>query len=130
MALEFRNTELPRLFSDVVTDFTDLFQKELKLARAEIAANLSAKMHAGIWMAVAALFGLIALLLIVAAIVIGIVSAGIPLPWSCLIVAGGALIVAGLAYAVGRADAQKDLAPTRTIQQVKQDIATTKEQLT
>ncbi|HET7411616.1 MAG TPA: phage holin family protein [Pararhizobium sp.] len=130
MALEFRNTEFPRLLSDVATDVSDLFQKELKLARAEISANLSAKIHAGIWMAVAGLFGLVALLLIIAAIVVGIVSAGIPVPWACLIVAGGALIIAGITYALGHAGAQKEIAPTRTIQQVKQDIATTKEQLT
>jgi hypothetical protein len=31
---------------------------------------------------------------------------------------------------LGRADADEDLTPTRTIHQVKQDIATAKEQLT
>jgi hypothetical protein len=34
------------------------------------------------------------------------------------------------AYAAGRSDIQEDMTPTRAVQQIKQDIATTKEHLT
>ena len=55
---------------------------------------------------------------------------GIALHWSCFIVAA-VLVVAGIAaYAKGAGDAGKELTPSRTIRQVKQDIATAKEQLT
>jgi len=39
-------------------------------------------------------------------------------------------LVAVLAYAAGRSEAHAELIPSRTISQVKQDIETTKEQLT
>ena len=40
--------------SDVVADFADLVQKEMKLARAEIAEKLSNKLRAGVWLSAAA----------------------------------------------------------------------------
>lgn len=50
--------------------------------------------------------------------------------WSCLIVAGGLAVIAAIAFAKGRADAREDLRPERTINQIKRDISTAKEQLT
>jgi hypothetical protein len=38
--------------------------------------------------------------------------------------------LAALLYFKGRADAQEELAPTRTIHQIKRDISTAREQLT
>jgi hypothetical protein len=65
----------------------------------------------------------------VQAVVFGITSYGIALHWSCLIVAGVLAAIAVLSFLKGRSDAKEELAPTRTINQVKQDIATAKEQL-
>jgi hypothetical protein len=127
---QLKNAALPRAISDVVADVADLFQKELRLARAEISDKLSTKLQAGIWMSVAGVLGLIAALLVVQGIVFGIASFGLALHWSCLIVAGVLAAAGALAYYKGRADAQEELTPTRTIHQVKQDIMTTKEQLT
>jgi putative superfamily III holin-X len=62
--------------------------------------------------------------------VFGIATLGIALHWSCLIVAAVLALAAGGFYAKGAADAREELTPTRTIHQVKQDIATAKEQLT
>lgn len=125
-----RNSTLTRTVSDVVTDLADLFQKELRLAKAELSAKLATKVQAGVWMAAAAVLGLVAALLVVQALVFAIASFGIPLHWSCLIVA--AVLAAGAAFAFlrGRADAREELMPTRTLAQIKADIATTKEQLT
>lgn len=125
-----RNSTLTRTVSDVVADLTDLFQKEMRLAKAEISEKISTKIQAGVLMAVAGFLGLIAVLLVVQAAVFFIASFGIAMHWSCLIVA--AVFVAGAAGAFlkGRADAREELTPTRTINQIKQDIATTKEQLT
>ena len=64
------------------------------------------------------------------AAVFAIASYGIALHWSCLIVAGAALAVAAVFYFKGRANAQEELTPNRTIHQIKRDIATAKEQLT
>jgi Putative Actinobacterial Holin-X, holin superfamily III len=113
-----------------VADVADLFQKELRLARTEFSAKLTTKFRAGIWMSVAASFALVAGLLIIQALVFGIAAFGIALHWSCLIVASAMAAVAALAYAKGRADFREELAPSRAIHQVKQDIATAKEHLT
>lgn len=131
MALErTKDAALPHAVSDVVADLADLFQKEMRLARAELSDKITTKLQAGIWMSAAGVLGLIAGLLVVQAAVFGIASYGIALHWSCLIVAGIIAAIAALSYFKGRSDAQEELVPTRTINQIKQDISTAKEQLT
>ncbi len=131
MAFErLKDAALPHTVSNVVGDLADLFQKEMRLARAELSDKITTKLRAGIWMSAAGVLGLIAGLLVVQAVVFGIASYGVALHWSCLIVAGIAAAIAALAYFKGRADAQEELAPTRTIFQIKRDIATVKERLT
>jgi hypothetical protein len=130
MAENLRNSALPRALSDVVGDLADLLQKELRLAKTELTEKLSLKLRAGVWISVAAALGLCVLLLVIEAAVFAISSTGIALHWSCLIVAAVLAASAGAAFAKGRTDASEDLAPSRTIHQVKQDIAAAKEQLT
>ncbi len=130
MADHLKNSPLPRALSDVVADLVDLFQKEIRLARAELSEKLSLKIQAGAWISAAAALGLVAVLVLVQAAIFGIASAfGIALHWSCLAVAALLAVIAAAAYAKGRANAKEELSPTRTIYQVKQDIATVKEQL-
>ena len=120
---------LPDALSEVLTDFADLFRKELRLARAELSSNLSAKLRGGAWLALAGALGLLTVALILGAAVAWITTYGVSLHFALLIVAGGAALLAGLSYFAGRTEAQSDLAPSRTISQVKQDIETIKEQL-
>ena len=127
---QIKQSTLVRSLTDVIADFSDLLQKEMRLARAEISEKLSTKLRAGVWMAAAGMFGLVALLLLVQALVFGIASFGIALHWSCLIVAAVLGAIAAIAYYRGQADAKEEITPTRTIRQVKQDIETTKEKLT
>jgi hypothetical protein len=130
MAEHVKNSALPRVLSEVVADLADLFQKELRLFKAEVSEKLSIKLWAGVWMSAAAVLGIVAALLVVQALVFGIASYGIALHWSCLIVAALFAVLGAAAFFKGRADAREELAPTRTIENVKQDIATAKEQLT
>jgi len=127
---QLKSSTLTRSLSDVILDLSDLFQKEMRLARAEMSAKISTKLQAGIWMGAAGLLGLIALLVLIEALVFGIASFGIALHWSCLIVAAVLGAGAAAAFFRGRANAQEELTPSRTINQVKQDIAVTKEKLT
>jgi uncharacterized membrane protein YqjE len=130
MALErIKDAALPQTVSNVVAGLADLFQKEMRLARAELSEKIATKLQAGIWMSVGGVLGLIAGLLVVQAVVFGIASYGIALHWSCLIVAGVLAVIAVMSFFKGRSDAKEELAPTRTINQLKQDIATAKEQL-
>jgi len=126
---QLKSSTLTRSLSDVIADLSDLFQKEMRLARAEISAKISTKLQAGVWMGAAGLLGLIALLVLIEALVFGIASFGLALHWSCLIVAAVLGAGAAAAFFKGRANAQEELTPTRTINQIKQDIATTKEKL-
>jgi Putative Actinobacterial Holin-X, holin superfamily III len=125
-----KNATLPQALSEVVADLADLFQKELRLAKAEISAKISTKLSAGIWMSAAGVLAIMAGFIVLQAIVFAIASYGIAMHWSCLIVAGGLAAFAAIAFLKGRADAREDLTPGRTINQIKQDISTAKEQLT
>jgi hypothetical protein len=127
---QLKNSALPRALSDVFVDLGDLFQKEMKLARAELSAKLSTKLRAGVWLSIAGLFGVVVLLLVAQAAVLGIATFGIAMHWSCLIVAGVVAVVAAAAFFKGRADAREEITPTRTIEQINEDIRVTREQLT
>ena len=130
MAYEhLKDSALPRALSDVVGDLVDLFQKEMRLARAELSNALSLKIRGGIWMAGAGVLALIAALLVVEAIVLAIVSLGIAPHWSCLIVAAACAIAGGLAYIAGRRAIDADPTPRRTINQIKKDANTVREQM-
>jgi hypothetical protein len=121
---------LPEVFSEVLSDFADLFRKELNLARAELSSNMSAKLRGAIWFSLAGVLALAALALLLGAAVAWITTFEISLQVAFMIVAGGIVVLAAIAYFAGRAEAQRELTPRRTINQVKQDIETTKEQLT
>ena len=125
-----RNSSLPEVLSDALSDFADLFRKELRLAQAELSSNVSTKLRGSIWLAIAGLFALLALALILGGLVAWIATFDVSLHFAFLIVAAGVGLVAVLAYAAGRSEAQAELIPSRTMSQVKQDIETTKEQLT
>jgi hypothetical protein len=126
---QLKNSQLPRALSDVMADLADLVQKELRLARAELSENIFAKFRAGIWMTAAGVLGLIAAFVTVQALIFALASFGIAMHWSCLIVAGVVATAGALAYYKGRMDAQKEITPRRSINQIKQDISTTKEHL-
>ena len=68
MAFErLKDAALPHTVSNVVGDLADLFQKEMRLARAELSDKITTKLRAGIWMSAAGVLGLIAGLLVVQA---------------------------------------------------------------
>jgi hypothetical protein len=125
-----KQSSLPETFSQVLGDLADLFRKELRLARAELSSNASAKLRGGIWLALAGIFGLASLALVLGALVAWITSLDVSLHVAFLIVAAGVGLLAVAAYFAGQKDAQAELTPSRTISQVKRDIEITKEQLT
>jgi hypothetical protein len=125
---EYPNPPMPEAFSRVVSDLADLMQKEMRLAKAEIANKITLGLRAGVWMSVAAALGIIALLLVVQAMVFGLSAAtGLALHWSSLIVAALLAAIAAASFAKAKADTPS-LAPDRAVHQVKRDIAVAKEQ--
>jgi hypothetical protein len=132
MAYEpLRHSDLLRAVPELLTDLSDLIQKELRLARAEINRGLKGGIRAGIWMGVAALFALVAIGLIAEGLVFAIASSGLAMYWSCFLVALLFAALGGAAVLLGRNGVSgEDLAATRTVRQLNQTIKTAKEQLT
>jgi hypothetical protein len=127
---QLKDTKLPHALSEVVADLADLFQKEFRLAKAEVGAKISTRFNAGAWMGAAGALALMATFTLLQALIFAIASYGIATHWSCLIVAGGLAVLAAIAFFKGRADAREDLTPDRTIHQIRRDISIAKEQLT
>ena len=124
-------SSLPNAISNVISDLADLFQKEVRLARAELSEKISITFRAGIWIFAAAILSIVAVLLAVQACVLALsAETGIALHWSSLIVAAILGVAASAVFAKGRADVPSQIAPDRAINQVKQDIAVAKEQFT
>jgi uncharacterized membrane protein YqjE len=121
---------LPEVFSEVLSDFADLLRKELNLASAELSSNMSARLRGIVWVGLAAVLALAALALLLGALVAWITTFEISLHVAFMIVAAGVAVLAAIAYLAGRTEAKAELKPRRTINQVRQDIETAKEQLT
>jgi hypothetical protein len=130
MGHDVRHSALAQAVPELLANLSDLIQKELRLARAEINRGLVAGIQAGIWIGVAAFLILIATVLVAEAIVFAIASFGIALHWSCLLVAVLFALAGGLCFYYGRTNIASEAAGTRTIKQFNATIKTAKEQLT
>jgi hypothetical protein len=80
-------------------------------------------------MSVAGVLAFLSVLLVLQAIVFAIIAYGLAPHWAALVVAVGCAAIALVAFLKGKGDATEELSPTRTILNVRQDIATAKEQL-
>ncbi len=127
MATDLRHSALSHAVGDVLQDVSDLVQKELQFARAELAGNLSIVLRKVAGIAIAAVFALVALLALVEAVIFALVSHGMAPYIACLVVSGVAAVIAIIAYAAGQSRAS--ITPSRTLQQMSADIRTAKEHL-
>jgi uncharacterized membrane protein YqjE len=125
----FKNTAMVGALSDLVEDVTDLLQKEVRLAKAELSEKLATKLRGGLWLSVTAVLAICAALVVIEAAIFALASFGLALHWSCLIVAAVLGSAAAGAYAASRADAQASITPSHTLHQVSRDVAAVKEQL-
>jgi CHASE3 domain sensor protein len=125
-----KDSVLSRTLSDLLADFTDLMQKEIRLARAEISEKVSAKLHALVWMGTAGLLGLVVALLVIEGIVFALMGWGLSPAVSCLLVAAVVALLAVVVFYQARSMLAEEFLPTRTARQINQDIRTAKEQLT
>ena len=58
---QLKSAALPRLVGDVFSDFVQLVQAEVRLAKAEITSKLAVKAQSAIWFAAAGVMGLVTL---------------------------------------------------------------------
>ena len=124
-----RDASLIGAATDVLSAFSDLLRKELRLAQAEISQKLSQRLRALVWMVVAAILGLLAVLLVAEAAVFALASAGLALHWSCLLVAAILAALAAMAFYAGQGGPSGDLSPARTVRQFNEAVKSATEQL-
>jgi hypothetical protein len=129
MPTDLRHSASSRAVGDVLQDVSELVQKELQFARAELAANLDAVVWKVGSIIIAAIFALVALLTLTEAAIFALVSSqGVPVHLACLSVGGVAAAIAIIAYAASRSRAS--VSPSRTFHHVSADIRAAKEHLT
>src|SRR5947209_7685436 len=112
----------PELVKSIATDTATLVRKEVELARRETMEALMARAKAAAALAGAGVMALIAVAFL------GAAAAGaldhVMAPWaSRIVVAGGFLLLAGIAAAIGWMRAKRPpIAPKRTVKTVKEDV--------
>jgi hypothetical protein len=120
---------LKELIGDLSGSISNLFRKEIQLARAETSEKITQSMVAIGAIAGGAILALAALLVLLQALVIALSELGIPPGWASLIVG---VIVAAIAYFMihkGTNDLKaSSLAPSRTIDSLRSDAHMAKEQ--
>lgn len=121
---------LKDLLTDLSSNVTTLFRKEIELARAETSERVSQGLTAIGAIAGGAILALAALMVLLQALVIAIAELGVSPALATLIVGAA---VAGMAYALihkGTNDLKAgNLAPKRTIESLKRDAEVAKEQM-
>jgi hypothetical protein len=122
-------TRLARSLADVLADTSELFSKQIQLAKSEVMANIGRGVRAGVWTIAAAFLFLLTAILLIEAAVFGIASAGIALHWACLMVAA---VLAAIGFGLiiySRQLMRNALVPERSVRQFNKDISVAKEQL-
>jgi len=115
--------------SDLLAAFSDLVRKELRLAHAEMSQKLSQRLRAVVWIAAAAILGLLAVLLVAEGAVFALASAGLALHWSCLLMAAILAALAATSFYAGQGSISGDLSPDRTVRQFNEAVRAAREQL-
>jgi uncharacterized membrane protein YqjE len=111
------------LVSLAVKDISQLLRCEIDLAKMELKADLRRLGIAGALLGIAAFVGCLVLVLLCFALAYGLITLGI-WPWAAfLIVAGGCVLLAGLAVLIGFLKVRKLSALRRTRSTVQEDLA-------
>jgi uncharacterized membrane protein YqjE len=117
-----QGASLQTLVADAIRDGADLLRQEFGLFRAEMAENVGALAKGVAMFAVAAIFALASLIWLTQALVYGLAIL-VGSQWLAALIVGIALLViAGVLVMVGKNRiSAATLAPTRTVQTLKQD---------
>lgn len=130
MIYEDKPRTLPQLIADLVNQFTELFQTELRLVKAEFSEKLSQYANGGTMIGAGGVALLVALFLVLQAIVLWLAALGLPERWGYLLVG---LVVGGIGAGVLMKGINNlkttNLVPDRTLGQVRADVATVKERV-
>lgn len=125
---ETRST--PSLIGDLIGHVTELFRKELMLARAELNEKTSQVTSAGGILAGALVFGIVGLIFLAGTLTLALIAAGLSPVWAALIVGGVLTLLAVIMAMSGKSKLKPaNLAPNRTVHSVQQDAKMAKERV-
>jgi TRAP-type C4-dicarboxylate transport system permease small subunit len=120
----------PALVGDLVSQVTDLYRKEIQLLRAEIGEKTTQAVAATGSIMVGAVFAIVALNLIAAALVAWVVSMGMQEGWAALIVGAIFAVLALILVNRGIANLKRSsLTPERTMRATSRDAELVREKL-
>jgi len=129
-AMQSQHRSLPDLLSFLVNDISTLFTQEVRLARTETSEKIGQVANALVMLAVAVVLVIPGLVVLLQAITIFLVEAGMQEQWAALAV-GLVVVALGLIFllvGINRLKAS-NLVPERTIGQMQQDAAVAREQV-
>ena len=119
-----RDRSLGELVSDLSSQTSELFRQELRLAKAELKANLADAGWHAILIGIAIACGLAAVITIAAAITLLLIAIGVVAWFAALITAA---VMGGIAYAFAQSglagQRRKSIAPVETIHSLKETTA-------
>ena len=120
----------PALMADLLDQVTQLIRKEVQLFRAEMSDKATQAVVAAGSILAAAVVAITALNVLAAALVAALANAGIPAPWSAVIVGVGLAIIAFLMAKKGIDNLKAgSLAPERTTRAAVRDVSMVKEKI-
>jgi len=121
---------LGELFADLARESSTLLRQEVQLAKTELSQKVSGLSRDMASVAIGGLVAYAGLLAILAALIIGLASAGLPW-WVAALLVG--VIVAGIGYGLIQRGLtslkREDLAPRRTMESLHEDAQWAKEQV-
>jgi len=121
---------LPELLSSLVGEFSTLFRQEMRLARVETSESINGMIAGAIMLAAGGVLLIPALVLVFEAIANFIIAAGLSEEWATLIVGVFFLVIGLILFLVGVNRLKvTNLAPDRTMEQVRRDAAAAREQI-
>jgi hypothetical protein len=128
MAAHDSTRSLASLFTDLVSEVTQLFQTEIRLVRAEMNEKVSRVANSGALIGAGAVVMLPAVFILLLAIVQWLEVAGVPEQWGLLIVGGVIAALGAILLMKGINNLKASaLVPRRTIEQVQADFSVAKE---
>ena len=125
---ETRST--PALLGDLINHATELFRKEVMLARAEVSEKINQVTSAAVMMGGAAVLGLVGLISLAGAAVIGLIALGLNPGWAVLIVGAVLAVIALIMAMSGKKKLNaRNLTPHRTVDSLSKDARVAKERM-
>ena len=130
MAMSHDNRSVPELFTDLVTQLTTLFRKEIQLARTEVSEKVTVAASGIGFIVGGAVLGMAALVMLLQAVVAWLVRAGLQEHWAYVIVGVVVAVIAFVLVRMGMNSLKAEkLTPAKTVEQLQRDAAAAREQV-